>query len=69
METYQLLRMIDRLRNTVDNLARESWKFCIPETRAYQEKKKKAETESDLLMVEIDRIDGIAEILNKYMAK
>ena len=67
METYQILRLIDGLNNTVDNLTRESYRFIQPSTEGCGEKPIERGASIRGLMIELmGRIDGVAQTLHEY---
>jgi hypothetical protein len=66
METYQILRQIEYLRTSIDNLGREVMWFVPVSTMSHGDKIVKDESIEGLFMEQRRRIDGLAEILHDY---
>jgi hypothetical protein len=70
METYQLLRQIDYLKTSLDNLTRETFWFIPATTIGYGLEPELCDNSGEFLFrQQVKRIDGIAEILHEYTAK
>jgi len=71
METYQILRQIDYLRTSIDNLFREALWFARATTASCGDKTVtvKDETLSGLFMEQRARLDAVAEILHEYSVR
>lgn len=66
METYYLLREIDKIRGAVDNLYREAVPMMVGETRGISEIPVRDESIKGLISEQVYRIDAVAYMINKY---
>jgi hypothetical protein len=64
METYKVLRKVEYLRVSLDNLTREVFRFIPPSTMGCSGTAPQVVGEDALFDEQIKRIDGIAGLLN-----